>query len=250
MDIYRERLLYCWLGAFALVVVASNAFVLIPIDKSIVPAMPRQFSNTRSNLVVVPRWQQSSNHENNNFWHKKMIISKRKLLLPPIPKQEEEAKKLQDNFRPRWVAREFLLGVRYMIRVHSWLLIGSLARRSLIHGLLLPMRSTKHIHILSPSALPVDIAQSLDISLKSLYLQWFDMHSLMNTHILGPVLEEIVYRGLAPLYYGVSIGLGLWLLASLCRWSWILGLLHLLSVYREALFPIFFTRQYSLRRRI
>jgi hypothetical protein len=37
----------------------------------------------------------------------------------------------------------------------------------------------------------------------------------MNMHILGPILKEIIYRGLAPLYYGVLVGLGLWLLARL-----------------------------------
>ena len=40
-----------------------------------------------------------------------------KILVPPIPKQEAPINRLSDQFRPRFVAKEFLIGVRYMLRM-------------------------------------------------------------------------------------------------------------------------------------
>lgn len=140
-----------------------------------------------------------------------------KILVPPIPEQETPINRLSDQFRPRFMAKEFLIGVRYMLRIYP-LLIGSAALCLMIRSSL-PLSemtvefgrsSISGCHLLENRAKLI-AANTLKFSMVQ-RPGWFDVS-------LGPFLEEISYRGLGHMLGRFWAVLNLLFFAWVCRWG-------------------------------
>jgi hypothetical protein len=132
-----------------------------------------------------------------------------------------------------------------MLQVHSWVTIGSFLGRNLIHDIFLPL-STNYKWLLQGSSFrpPIyDLAIYLDSSIKRVLYKrsGFGWNPDWMHHIVvGPLLEEIIYRGIGPMLYQFSIVFGFWCFSWFCRWT-MLGAPFLFLGYR--VFDLYLTLQ-------
>jgi hypothetical protein len=140
-----------------------------------------------------------------------------RILVPPIPKQEAPINRLSDQFRPRFVAKEFLIGVRYMMRMFPLLIASSIVCHIIRASLNLPEgmvefgRSSYGIlHQLEQGAKLI-AANTLKFSLSEMP-GWFKVS-------LVPLFEEMSYRGFGHMLGRFGAVLSLLPFAWLCRWG-------------------------------
>ena len=142
-----------------------------------------------------------------------------KILVPPIPKQEAPINRLSDQFRPQFVAKEFLIGVRYMLRMYPLLITSAAVCLMIRTSLPLPevtvefgLPSINGCHQLESRAKSI-AANALKFSLfQNESPRWF-------TVSLGPFLEEMSYRGFGHMLGRFVAVSNLLIFALLCRWG-------------------------------
>jgi hypothetical protein len=139
------------------------------------------------------------------------------ILVPSIPKQEAPINRLSDQFRPRFVAKEFLVGVRYMLRMYTLLIACSLLCTIIRIYLPLPETTVEFgrsslgaCHQLEGRAKLI-AANTLKFSMVEIP-QWFTVSFV-------PFLEEMSYRGFGHMVGRFRAVLDLLPFAGLCRWG-------------------------------
>lgn len=128
----------------------------------------------------------------------KKFIQIREQIIPSIPPQDDLLENWTDHFRPRFVAREFLYGCRYMCQIYFYLLVvaslGHFLRRSS-----LPLLLNKSWNLrLEDSDGPF---KHLEHYAKLGVDRLFGIVGIVDAQVIrsrsyGPIMEELAYRGL------------------------------------------------------
>ncbi len=111
-------------------------------------------------------------------------------LLPPISFQDTSNLSVYQHFRPRFMAKEAILGARIMMRIYSLLvLVGWIFETCSDRLPKLPTAPREAFSHRSP-------IHTMDVLAKDFFLERLPpLPVVFRLTILGPVLEEIAYRG-------------------------------------------------------
>jgi hypothetical protein len=137
------------------------------------------------------------------------------MIVPPIPKQEAPINRLSDQFRPRFVAKEFLIGFRYMLRMYT-LLIASSALCSIIRSSLPLPEGTVEFGRSSYGACHTLEMRAKIFAANTLQYSYAEGPLWYNV-CLGPFLEEMSYRGFGHMLGRLHAVSNLLFFALLCR---------------------------------
>lgn len=155
------------------------------------------------------------------------LKSTAKFLFPPIPEQEKEMMILH-HFYPDFIINEFLLGFKYMCRVAFSLVIPSVLCFLLRHAFVIPDDS---VMTLVDSTQPL---HKISEAIKHSMLGWDAPKTFFITYFASAAIEESVFRGIGHFLCQSKWKAGLFLFASLCRWTigplqWELGAMYCIS---------------------
>jgi hypothetical protein len=204
-------------------------FVVIPICSHVGYAFIGITPNTKVRLI-------GSDHHQSFYCtgppHMSLLSEEKQSLprriVPPIPKQDTSHLTIQDHFRPCFIAKEFIIGAKYMTRLVCWLMLASLIARNI--SACLPILPTMGLEQLTDDAYQphMRVLCSLEHFIKQ-KCGWITQGCFLKSITVGPIAEELAYRGL-----GQSIGFAsnwayLFVFAWVCSKSPIFGLFWLLG---------------------
>lgn len=143
---------------------------------------------------------------------------------PPIPPQEEQHVTVLRQFEPRFVAREFLLGVRCMLRALPFLMGASIFVTSmrLLFLTASPPQSITSISRPLQTASQTSSLQRLESMVKMHLLGFMTMSSPRVTSMayyimICPATEEVCYRGIGHFVGAIGAEISLIVFASISR---------------------------------
>ena len=120
-------------------------------------------------------------------------------VIPPIAKQKQSTSDLsiQDHFRPRFIAKEFIVGTKYMLHMYCWLILGSLIARNI--AFYTPTLSPLPLNQLTDLVYESNLAHSIEQFIKQKCS--FDgseqgLKEIIGSVVVSPIIEEISYRGI------------------------------------------------------
>lgn len=155
-------------------------------------------------------------------------------LFPPIPMQEaDDLLSIKDHFRPRFMAREFLLGAQYMIRLWWLLMVASLIARNVALTLLPTLPDVVSWAQLTDAAYRHNVFYRLEMSSKQHFWQRFAQLCRASKRpaiilngiqlVVAPITEELAYRGLGHAVGYAANWAGLYAFAWICAQSTLAG---------------------------
>jgi len=137
-------------------------------------------------------------------------------VVPPIPYQKETLT-WKDQFRPRFAAREFLLGASIMCRLFPILMAASLLA-TLVR---LTFLSSLPVALMSESSVVNNVPHMMDAIAKLAISNVLKIppFSPVFTNLIGPTVEEISYRGFGHWLGSLRTQWGLLFFCILCKWT-------------------------------
>lgn len=138
--------------------------------------------------------------------------------LPPIPPQEIKHVTLRRQFQPAFIAREFLLGARCMLKAVPSLMVASVLV-TIIRNLVLSATISAPLTTLGNPLRTVSQTSGLhrlDTQAKIFVKPYMSNLSIYYC-VTSPAIEEICYRGVGHFVGGMSASVGLSLFAFFCR---------------------------------
>jgi hypothetical protein len=144
-------------------------------------------------------------------------------LFPPIPKHDTSHLAIQDHFRPCFIAKEFIIGAKYMTRLFCWLILASMIARNIFA-----------CSPILPTVGGTDAAYQYQFTLCHALEQFIKRKCDLKDDFLmgvtvGPIAEELAYRGLGQILGFASNWASLFAFAWVCSRSPTLGLFLLLG---------------------
>jgi membrane protease YdiL (CAAX protease family) len=140
---------------------------------------------------------------------------------------------IKDHFRPRFMAREFLLGAQYMIRLWWLLMVASLIARNIALTLLPTLPNVVSWAQLTDAAYRHNIFYRLEMSSKQHFWKQFAQSCRASKPqgiildgiqlVVAPVTEELAYRGLGHAVGYAANWAGLYAFAWICAQSTLAG---------------------------
>jgi hypothetical protein len=199
--------------AIALGVILAGLVTTMSVDAFVAPSLMLQ--------RTVPGAGFDADHQLKMVVNLSHVRAVGKILVPAIPKQEAPINRLSDQFRPRFVAKEFLIGVRYMMRIYTLLVASSLLCTTLRIVLPLPEGMVKFglssigiCHQLCDQL----VLRARHIAANTLNYSWSDS-TLWFVVSLVPFFEELSYRGFGHMLGRFGAVLYFLPFAWLCQWG-------------------------------